>query len=281
MTARLLPEQALSAEEHGELQHKLGRFYASIPDYTAFHSASDQGHCWEHVARAITKLLQGAPERTGRRIEVLEVGAGRSGFGHWLVEEGLRQRVHWTTQDVTARNRDWLAAHSDSVVLGEVPGIDAQESFDIIFSTYVLEHVPAPARHLDALARMLRPGGSLFIFCPRYDVPGYACPSSRHLDRPARLRLQLRAAGYRAMSLVRGIPAFLIQTDLAAFHGPFFTDADAVHWVSLIDLQLWARRTGFSWRGLRLGNSRVASKDWIVKNLLTCAVELRKRPLAG
>jgi hypothetical protein len=107
-------------------------------------------------------------------------------------------------------------------------------------------------------------------------MPGYLCPSSRHLCLPTRIYFGIRSSWSRVSSWICRRPAFLIQTDLAAFQGPFFTDADAVHWVSLIDLYLWARKKGASLRRLSIGRPRIGSKDWIVKRWLTCALEIRK-----
>lgn len=48
--------------------------------------------------------------------------------------------------------------------LGDLPFAD--ESFDIIFSRYVLEHVADPERVFREFARVLRPGGRLLILTP-------------------------------------------------------------------------------------------------------------------
>jgi hypothetical protein len=78
------------------------------------------------------------------------------------------------------------------------------------------------------------------------------------------------------LALISGTPAFLIQSDLAAFHGRFFVDADAVHWSSLLDLRLWARREALSLRTLAVGAPAPGTRDWIVKRLLTCSVQITK-----
>ena len=275
MKVRLLPEAQLSSSEKLVLRKKLDAFYHNVPDYTAFKTPSDQIHCWEHVVIELQERLKSHGTRTPP-IRVLEIGAGKSGFGAWLVQRGLRAQVHWTAQDVTSLNADWLMTRADEFVLGDVSAIKAVACFDVILSTYVLEHTTDPSDHLNSLNALLRPSGSLFVFCPRYDVPGYSCPSSRHLGLISRLGLMLQMLRFRLRSRLSRDPAFLIQTDLAAFHVPFFTDADAVHWVSLFDLSLWAKRSGLFLRKIEIGNPRMGSKDWIVKRLLTCAVHMRK-----
>jgi 2-polyprenyl-3-methyl-5-hydroxy-6-metoxy-1,4-benzoquinol methylase len=271
----LLPERSLPLAQKLELQRKLRDFYASVDDYTAFNQPSAQSHCWEAVGTDILARLN-TENSDESAIRILEVGSGRSGLSQWMNAKGLRSKVHLTCQDVTAQNVDWLERYCDSVVVGNLDQIAACDGFDVIVSTYVLEHVADPSSHLDRLNSLLRPGGCIFLFCPRYDFPGYLCPSTRHLGVLSRFRLSMLMLRFRLASVLRREPAFLIQTDLAAFHGPFFLDADAVHWVSRLDLELWAERASLGFRRLAVGNPRPWTKDWIVKRWLTCAVEFRK-----
>lgn len=269
---KLKPEHSWSTNELNAIRSRLDEYYGRVDDYTAFLTPSAQDHCWSHVGTEIRRCLAGSSQV----IKVLEIGAGKSGFGLWLDQQGLRQAVHWTAQDVTEQNAAWLKEHTNDFIIGDVNNIDDQNSFDVIFSTYVLEHVTEPSAHLARLFELLSKGGSLFIFSPRYDFPGYFCPSSRHLNAIGRLRMLFHQQIYRIQSFVKKQPSFLIQSDLAAFHGPFFTDADAVHWVSLFDLKYWANELGANFKKLTLGSPSFASKDWIVKRWLTCAVEIRK-----
>jgi hypothetical protein len=90
------------------------------------------------------------------------------------------------------------------------------------------------------------------------------------------LAFEVRWCKARVNSFLNKRPAFLIQTDLAAFHRTFFPDADLVHWVSLFDLKLWAQTKGAPIRKLKIGSPFLGSKDWIVKRWLTCAIEICK-----
>jgi len=269
---QLKPEHSWSPNELKEIKSRLDEYYDKVDDYTAFLTPSAQDHCWSHVGTEIRRRLVGSSQP----IKVLEIGAGKSGFGLWLDQQGLRQSVLWSAQDVTQQNTAWLNEQTNDFIVGDLNNVDGQNCFDIIFSTYVLEHVTEPSAHLARLFELLRTDGSLFIFSPRYDLPGYLCPSSRHLNSIGRLGMFFQQQIHRIQSFIKKQPSFLIQSDLAAFHGPFFTDADAVHWVSLFDLKYWATVLGASFKTIKLGTPRFASKDWIVKRLLTCAVEIRK-----
>jgi 2-polyprenyl-3-methyl-5-hydroxy-6-metoxy-1,4-benzoquinol methylase len=250
------------------LKQKLDIFYGTVSDYSAFETPSEQRSCWEHVVKKIRTLAA-----NGNKVRILEIGAGRSGFGQYLMGQGVRSKCIWTAQDVTMQNADWLKSSADKVIFGDIENADTESSYDIVFSTFVLEHVVNPPAHLARLASLVKPAkGALFIFCPRYDVPGYLVPSSRHLSALTRLQFMLSSSMSRIKTILLGQPAYLIQTDLAAFYQPFFTDSDAVHWVSLYDLQQFARQSGATFLTLKVANPAFPSKDWVVKRLLTVAV---------
>ena len=270
MTPQLVPASRCNPDVLVKLKGQLDDFYGSVTDYSAFATPSEQVHCWTHIAQHIR-----AHASTTKKFRILEVGAGMSGFGTYLSDQNLRHRCTWIAQDVTTQNRTWLEKNADEVLIGHVDSLNLHGSYDIVFSTFVLEHVVNPESHLNTLARLVRPSkGTIFIFCPRYDFPGYATPSCRHLGVSKRLWFMCQGLFSRTATILTGSPAFLVQTDLAAFHLPFFTDADAVHWASAIDLKRWARSHKASSRSLKLGDPRFPSKDWIVKRLLTIGIAI-------
>lgn len=247
-----------------ELRTRLDRFYAETKDYAAFYEASSQSDCWRFVVARIREIVA----RVGS-CRVLEIGAGRSGFAAAL--GAVRPSVHYTAQDVTARNSEWLRANADAAYVGDVQGL--REEFDVIFSTYVLEHVTDPKAVLLKSWALLRPNGSLFVFCPRYDLPLYVPRSLRHHSRRKRLWIALQLCLRRLETMLRRRAAFLIVAEPAAFTVPWRPDVDAVHLVSALDLRLLF--TGKAeWR--RLWRSAGTWRDWFTKNALTLNVELRK-----
>lgn len=271
MKPQLLSAKNCDPKLFNLLKVKLDNFYNTVSDYSAFETHSDQRHCWKHIADRI-KLLGSS----SKKIKILEVGAGRSGFGLFLTELGLRDFVIWVAQDVTSQNSKWLEANADKVILGDIETMPMDDSYDIIFSTFVLEHIVNPSDHLNQIASLLKLSkGTLFIFCPRYDLPCYLAPSSRHLTKNLRIKFLIYCTFSRIKTILTGKPAFLIMTDLAAFHQPFFTDSDAVHWPSLYDLKSFSRKEGAILSQLEIGAPKLFSRDWIVKRLLTIAVTIK------
>jgi SAM-dependent methyltransferase len=231
-------------------------FYASSNDYTAFQQPSQHPQEWAYVRGAIRKHLQDC-----QSCRVLEFGAGRTGFASDL--DGLRTAVHFAVQDVTPSNADYLHSQADEVHIGEIGGL--RGPFDVIFSTFVLEHVSDPKRTLETLFDLLQPGGSLFLFCPRYDVPFYLSHSADHYGGMHRLAIAAYVCWRRLLTVLTRKPAFLVHSDPALLHMEWRMDRDAIHWASLIDLQMFFRKRGLVQKlAIRSGSL----KDWCVKNFL-------------
>jgi SAM-dependent methyltransferase len=225
------PAQAFCAEGSeaaGRLRDDLEGFYNTTQDYDAFREPNYKPDFWAPVLEVARQVVA----RSSRCV-ILEFGAGRTGFGRFLGD--LRGNVEFHVQDVSAQNAPELAVQADRVHIGSL--LEIEGSYDIVFSTFVWEHLTSPRAALDHLLRLLKPGGTLFIACPRYDFPFYLSPSIRHLPRNARVRVALWLLWKRLQVLVGRKPAFLLHCDPAVFHGPWFPDADAIHWVSQFDLE--------------------------------------------
>jgi hypothetical protein len=271
MKPQLLPVMQYDPGVVAQIKTRLDRFYCEVSDYSAFSTPSNQVHCWAHIADRIRKLAA-----NGGQVSVLELGAGRSGFGNFLANQSLRECCVWTAQDVTHQNVQWLEINADKVILGNIETAVVESTYDVVFSTFVLEHVVNPVAHLNSLMTLVHPAhGTIFIFFPRYDFPGYLTPSSKHLPSLTRLSFMMSSSFARMRTLLTGRPSFLVQTDLAAFHQSFFTDADAVHWVSLFDLKAWAHTQNGKCRTLKIGNPKFLSKDWIIKRLLPVGISVQ------
>ncbi len=251
-----------------KLHEQMDAFYASCPTYSAFQEPSNATQEWNHVKTAIVEH-----DRSRGRCRVLEFGAGRSGFAEFLGE--LRSSVDLTLQDVTPVNEAYLRARADRVEMGSL--LELEGEFDVIFSTFVLEHICEPEKTLERLLSLLAPGGSLFLFCPRYDFPFFISHSADHYGMARRMMLGAEVLWKRVRSMVTRRPAFIIHLDPAALRLEWMMDRDAIHWASLVDLRIFFRRRG----QLRKLPIRAGSlKDWMVKKLLRINVRFIKARFA-
>ena len=246
------------------LRTALDQFYQNSPSYEAFVAPSDQPNCWRWVAAEVDVIIA----RRGA-CRVLELGCGRTGFRQFCHPE----RMHFTVQDVTALNADYLRTRADEVVIGDA--LSVRGRFDIIFSTFAFEHVTNPRAMLEHCWSLLEPGGVLFVFCPRYDAPFYLPPSFAHRSWAVKFFAAAYVLARRVWTTLGGAPAFLILTDPALFHLAWARDRDAVHLASLWDLRAFARGRG-TVRTFPIPSG--SAKDWFVKNALHINAALIKQP---
>jgi 2-polyprenyl-3-methyl-5-hydroxy-6-metoxy-1,4-benzoquinol methylase len=146
----------------------------SLEAYDAWHA----GHAVDTEAdapwhRLIRRHLD--PDRDLRGRRVLEIGCGRGGFACWLASHPATP-AEVVAADFSpvavAKGRQYAAGRGLTAVRWETADIQqlAQfgAEFDTVFSCETIEHVPDPPLAVRQLARVLKPGGRLFLTTPNY-----------------------------------------------------------------------------------------------------------------
>lgn len=235
-----------------DLRKRLDNFYASTKEYTAFHEPNLKPEYWQPIKAAAMECLASKGQ-----CRILEFGAGCTGFGTYIKD--IRNRVIFDVQDVTAANKHYLSSQADEVHICDVR--EVQNKYDIIFSTFVWEHVTTPKSVIAHLLNLLNPEGRIFIASPRYDFPFYLSPSAKHLSAFKRVKLSIWLMYRRLLVMLGNRPKFLIHLDPALFYGPWFRDADAIHWVSLWDLKRYLPK-GVELRRLHIPAGGLKGRIW-------------------
>lgn len=117
-----------------------------------------------------------AEDLEGRR--VLEIGCGRGGFACWLAKQTRRP------DEIVAADYSQVAVEKGRTLASQVgaTGVrwkyadiqaldDPAASYDTVISCETIEHVPNPRRAVAELARVLKPGGRLYLTTPNYLGP--------------------------------------------------------------------------------------------------------------
>jgi 2-polyprenyl-3-methyl-5-hydroxy-6-metoxy-1,4-benzoquinol methylase len=104
--------------------------------------------------------------------KVLEIGCGRGDFSCWLAQN---TNAELTAADFShtavAKGRDF-AAPIGLKIRWQVMDIQSiaypDAAYDFVISSETIEHVSDPAHAVRELARVLKPGGKLFLTTPNY-----------------------------------------------------------------------------------------------------------------
>jgi SAM-dependent methyltransferase len=144
------------------------RFVTGVPQnsqpsdgyYAGYHAATAPP---DPVAR-YEEWLRFAEARVGRG-RLLEIGAGRGGF----VRAALGRNWSAHATELSQVGLRALRALGATAFGGDI--VDARYPdghFDLVVSLEVLEHLPAPLKHLREVCRVTRPGGLLLLTTPNF-----------------------------------------------------------------------------------------------------------------
>jgi SAM-dependent methyltransferase len=111
---------------------------------------------WER--ESILRFVAAAASATAEGERVLDVGAGDAPYRELFDHTDYRTTDWEQSPHEGAQHVDYVGPAQ------ELPIEDA--AFDVVLCTQVLEHVPEPARVLAELARVLRPGGRIYLSVP-------------------------------------------------------------------------------------------------------------------
>lgn len=126
--------------------------------------------------RLVKQCLDGSRDVAGKR--VLEIGSGRGGFAYWLAAQASQPATLVAAdfaQTALRMGKAFARERGGREIRWAVGDIQRlgfpQDTFDTIISCETIEHVPDPAGALGELARVLKPGGRLYLTTPNYLGP--------------------------------------------------------------------------------------------------------------
>jgi SAM-dependent methyltransferase len=108
-------------------------------------------------------FLAAAAEQTPPGAVVLDLGAGQSRYSFFF------EHCHYLAVDFALGDAKWDYSRLD--IVGDVcsPGFIRDRSVDFVLNTVTLEHLNEPGNFMVEAARVLKPGGMLFLYAPMVD----------------------------------------------------------------------------------------------------------------
>ena len=210
----------LQTERLTGLENQLAEFYRQATDY--FDTAeSHTGEFSEDRQRLAAFIPDGS--------NVLEVACGSAANAVLLKGKNCR----YTGTDIGFHGlqlaRERLQMPECDFVNSTVLRLPfGNEDFDVVFSTYAMEHFVYVEQGLLEQLRVLKRNGTLMILCPGHALPHHLPASMDHLSPQMRRRIFIKRCLLLLKSLF-GKPVIEMNADPAILHMPYEPDRDLVH----------------------------------------------------
>lgn len=196
---------------------------------------------------------------------VLDVGCGSAHAYLNLTDLGVKYTgVDWSSEMINKNKLNYPDANFIESSLYSIPV--QSNSFDTVFSFYVLEHLVYPNLFLKELHRLVKPGGKIIILCPNFRSKGRI--SSLKYGK-VNMTLKNRILSGNIIAAVRHLflrnfyypiyfrfkfPVdrypFLINLKPSCLEGNYYADNDAVYFVDtnevVNELEIIGSKTIFS-----------------------------------
>ena len=128
-----------------------------------------QASSFAEIDQLQTAAIRAHARRLGYPLSILEAGCGH----RWTLDlSGVEYTLTGVDLDPIALDlRKTKVRDLDVAILGDLCSVELPEaSFDVVFSSFVLEHVPRAEIALQNFVRWLRPGGLLVLRLPERDA---------------------------------------------------------------------------------------------------------------
>jgi len=146
-----------------DLQHKMVNFYSNSGTY--YEDIDFNYNIWDDL---LMLPQQDIIDKLAEAQTVLEIGCGKANILAKSRElENKYSGIDFSPELIKANEKKYAGAEFkaiDDPKRFPYPG----ETFDVVFSHFVIEHTIYPHVFIDECIRLLRPGGTLLILCPDF-----------------------------------------------------------------------------------------------------------------
>jgi SAM-dependent methyltransferase len=134
---------------------------------------------WDHAVEVMSREIRSI-KHPGKVLEILEAGCGQK-WGLDIGDSGYVLTGIDLDPEALRIRRDETKDLHESIV-GDLRTADfGQRTFDVIFNSFVLEHVPGAQQVLERFNRWVKPGGLIIIMIPDpYSAYGFTSRMTPH-----------------------------------------------------------------------------------------------------
>ncbi|MBD1805042.1 class I SAM-dependent methyltransferase [Microcoleus sp. FACHB-SPT15] len=128
---------------------------------------SNPVHHHDYLISPLLKLLSQEKLSSQAKPRVLDLGCGNGSLSHLIAQQGYEVvGVEDSEQGVAIARRSFPDCHFIQASIYELPYAQLENSFDIVLSAEVIEHLLYPRELVRAAKKCLKPNGRLILTTP-------------------------------------------------------------------------------------------------------------------
>jgi ubiquinone/menaquinone biosynthesis C-methylase UbiE len=172
---------------------------------------------------------------------VLDVACGMAENAELVTTKAFYQGTEMSDAAIELAKKKFSNNKRISMGKGDAEQLPHKDDmFDVVMSTYALEHFTDPRKAIDEMVRVCKPGGKIVIIAPAWDNPFWVPPSMGHeLDKPVVRMKFIVSQLVKLAALTLGIKKYYfdIIDQPAILSSEFVMDNDAVYIVRVREIR--------------------------------------------
>jgi 2-polyprenyl-3-methyl-5-hydroxy-6-metoxy-1,4-benzoquinol methylase len=128
---------------------------------------SDSSHHHNYLISPLLELLSERQPPNQQKLRVLDLGCGNGSFSNLIAQQGYEVvGVEDSEQGVAIARQSFPDCHFIHASIYALPYAELENSFDIVISAEVIEHLLYPRELVRAAKKCLKPNGRLILTTP-------------------------------------------------------------------------------------------------------------------
>jgi 2-polyprenyl-3-methyl-5-hydroxy-6-metoxy-1,4-benzoquinol methylase len=127
----------------------------------------ESSHHHAYLLPPLLEMLSAIKRSRQQKLRVLDLGCGNGSLSHRIAQQGYEVvGVEDSEQGVAIARQTFPNCHFIHASVYELPFADLENSFDIVLSAEVIEHLLYPRELVRAAKKCLKPNGHLIVTTP-------------------------------------------------------------------------------------------------------------------
>jgi 2-polyprenyl-3-methyl-5-hydroxy-6-metoxy-1,4-benzoquinol methylase len=142
-------------------------------------------HAHSYLLPTLQSMLPNRPNIGGGRVRILDLGCGNGSLSHTIAKQGYEVvGVEESASGVAIARQSFPDCHFIQASIYNLPDEELRNSFDVVISVEVIEHLFYPRELIRAATKCLKPDGYLIITTPYHSYfKNIALAASGQMDK--------------------------------------------------------------------------------------------------